>query len=292
MDSFLSVIIPTFKDWQRLELCLDALNVQVLPRDKFEIIVVNNDPNHLSSLDGRYLEEVTLLQEGKPGSYAARNTGIKHAKGDILVFTDSDCIPQPNWLKNLYEKFLLDPGVQRIGGKVEILLSDQPKPSEWFDRIFAFQQKRNVSEGFSVTANFACRKALFEENGMFWDNVFSGEDRGWNLRVSQAGVPLIYAEDCVVLHPARSKEESLIKVRRIYGKNYQRKHKSKPVWQRLVNGLFQLRPPITEWGVAANSPLIKGNFNKVLLLVFIYQRRLTEFQEHYRLLFGGNEIRT
>jgi len=97
---FVSVIIPTYRDWNRLKLCVNALKNQTYPKNRFEAIVVNNDPADpcpYCPLPDNFV----LTTEGKPGSYAARNAGIKIAKGDILAFTDSDCIPYSDWIEQV-----------------------------------------------------------------------------------------------------------------------------------------------------------------------------------------------
>src|SRR5690554_2984846 len=98
----ISVIIPTYKDWERLALCLQALENQSFKPSNFEIIVINNLPGDLPPAAFKLPKNAVLVDEGKPGSYAARNTGIGMAKGEILAFTDSDCIPHKDWLINAF----------------------------------------------------------------------------------------------------------------------------------------------------------------------------------------------
>src|SRR5690554_6136694 len=90
---FVSVIIPTYHDWERLRLCLDSLNRQTYPKERYEIIVVNNDPEDVVPANFVVPNNFTILEESKPGSYAARNRAIQAAKGEIYAFTDSDCQP-------------------------------------------------------------------------------------------------------------------------------------------------------------------------------------------------------
>ena len=94
-----TVIIPTYKDWPRLQMCLDALALQSLPAAEFEVLVANN--NRVADLpaDLRLAANVQVIWAEQPGSYAARNAVLPHAKGEVLFFTDSDCIPDPDWLR-------------------------------------------------------------------------------------------------------------------------------------------------------------------------------------------------
>lgn len=87
---YASVIIPTYRDVERLQKCISALKRQE-KFTNFEVIIVNNDSTDLKIAvpDNRF----RVIAEKKSGSYAARNAGIKAAKGKVFSFTDSDCIP-------------------------------------------------------------------------------------------------------------------------------------------------------------------------------------------------------
>src|SRR5690606_38366783 len=117
---FVSIIIPTYHDWVRLQQCLSALNKQSYPKENFEIIIVNNDPLNNIPNNLELPSNCILILEEKPGSYAARNKGIKIAKGEIIGFTDSDCIPEIEWIKNAVEYLCFNPNCSRVAGKVNL----------------------------------------------------------------------------------------------------------------------------------------------------------------------------
>lgn len=79
---FISIIIPTYKDWDRLSNCIEAINNQTYPKSSYEVIIVNNDPSEVAPRDLLYSQRLNIIivTEIMPGSYAARNTGLKHAK--------------------------------------------------------------------------------------------------------------------------------------------------------------------------------------------------------------------
>ncbi len=97
---FVSVIIPTYHDWERLGyVCTNALfKKQTYPKDHFEAIIINNAPED-SSPEFNLPDNFKIISESKPGSYAARNKGVSVARGEIIAFTDSDCIPCPDWIE-------------------------------------------------------------------------------------------------------------------------------------------------------------------------------------------------
>ena len=143
----ISVIIPTYHDWDRLEVCINSLNNQTLSKKIYEIIIVNNDPEDSPPDENSYLG-INLISERKSGSYAARNTGIKFAKGNILAFTDSDCIPYEDWLENIYRLMSNNPKLSRVGGKVELFYSSNTLSlGELYEKAFAFPQKAYVNKG-------------------------------------------------------------------------------------------------------------------------------------------------
>ncbi|MEO1747329.1 MAG: glycosyltransferase [Pseudomonadota bacterium] len=117
MKPKISVIIPVFEHWQLLEKCLTALEAQTFPSEQFEVVVVDNEaePRRVEidhgSLNLRVVHEVT------PSSYAARNCGIEHARGDIFAFTDADSMPAPAWLQTIATT-MEDEAVARLCGPV------------------------------------------------------------------------------------------------------------------------------------------------------------------------------
>ncbi|MEO6220889.1 MAG: glycosyltransferase family A protein, partial [Ginsengibacter sp.] len=92
-EPYVSIIIPTYNDWGRLLICLKALNKQSYSTKNFEIIVVNN--NKFDNIPDRYEipENCKIIPEVQVGSYAARNSALEIIKGEIIGFTDSDCVP-------------------------------------------------------------------------------------------------------------------------------------------------------------------------------------------------------
>jgi GT2 family glycosyltransferase len=241
----ISIIIPTFKDWDRLGLCLDALNNQSISKDSFEIIVVNNDPN-ISAPDNLVIpENCSIVEEIKAGSYAARNKGLSTAKGEIIGFTDSDCIPDINWISNALKNFQTSKNIDRIAGEVVIF---REKSSSWlawkFESITAFNQKYNVANGVSITANLFVRRKIFDDVGLFDDQLFSGGDIEWNRRASLKGCTLVFSDQVLVNHPARqSMKEIIQKSRRVIGGLYLQVSKQGR-FAYLYYALRQLVPPV------------------------------------------------
>ncbi len=231
-----SVIVPVYRDWERLELCLAALLAQTSPC--FEIIVVANDGRRLP----RAMEDerVRLLEEARPGSYAARNAAVASARGQVLAFTDADCIPEPDWLRQALRALRENPG-SRVTGPVPIFQVDGANRLAWLhDSFFAFDGPEDAARGICPTANLIVPKCAFDRVGPFDSSLFSGGDVEWSKRATSAGVPLIFDPDVRVSHPARQSVRELVsRRRRIAGA-----HPFNPDIQFLSYVRHGLRPPL------------------------------------------------
>ncbi|MEO7801814.1 MAG: glycosyltransferase family A protein [Ginsengibacter sp.] len=210
---FVSIIIPTYKDWHRLSLCLDALKAQSFPQNQFEIIVANND--HDDPIPDGFERPVNckIITEAKPGSYSARNAALKLAKGEIVGFTDSDCIPDRDWITNVVDYFKVNKSVSRVAGNVSIFFkATTPTRAELYDKLYAFNQKEYVNtSGTGVTANLFTYKFLFDKVGYFRDDLMSGGDFSWGVIAQEHGYSIHYVENVIVHHPGRQTLEELIK---------------------------------------------------------------------------------
>ena len=201
-----SVIIPVFNDTQRLHKCLAALERQTYPGELYEIVVVDNGSDQSIKQEVEDYPHAIASYEANPGSYVARNRGIKLAQGEILAFTDSDCIPQPNWLMDGVKTLLSNHQYGIVGGRVELFYQNPNRltPVELYEKLHAFPQRTNIYEShFSVTANLFTFKRLFDRVGNFNSLLKSNGDREWCHRVFEQGYQLAYAEQAVVMHPAR-----------------------------------------------------------------------------------------
>jgi GT2 family glycosyltransferase len=142
-----------------------------------------------------------LVTVHQKGAGPARNGGVAASTGEILAFTDSDCVPDPRWL----EKGIA--GLAQsdfVGGGVEVLVQDPSSQSaaESFEKVFAFDTERYVLEkGFVATCNLFCTRRVFDAVGAFENGV--SEDVDWSRRATGKGFRIGYVPDALVGHPAR-----------------------------------------------------------------------------------------
>jgi len=243
-----SVIIPVYRDWARLALCLDALERQTLPAGAFEIILANNEPDGQCPIE-RLPANARVVHEPRPGSYAARNTAIAAAAGRILAFTDSDCVPDPQWLDRGLRLLEAEPGT-RVTGPIPVFREPGSSYLAFvYDFHTAFKQVQAVAKGTCATANLIVAREVFDRVGAFDAALVSGGDTQWGERAHRAGVPIRYDDNVLVRHPARRTLSEIIrKKRRVAGSEAQRK-----AYPTFWYVLFKLLPPIHNYSRAVFS---------------------------------------
>lgn len=211
-----SVVVPTHNRPERLRTCLAALSAQDLPRDEYEVIVV--DDGSSMPLDGiaepfRPNVRLTLLRQQNAGPAAARNAGALRAAGALLAFTDDDCEPASDWLSVLW-------GLHQhhrdalLGGHTINALTGNPcaEASQLLvDYLYDYYrggEARRSSTGrmrgprFFTSNNLAASSAIFRAIGGF-DVTFplaAGEDRELCDRWQERGYRLLYAPQARVRH--------------------------------------------------------------------------------------------
>lgn len=203
MTTRISVVVPTYKRPPLLDRCLTALLAQDLPAHAFEIVVADdgNEPavrrlvaQRRCSI-GAHPRLRYVPVRGRHGPAAARNCGWRAARGDIIAFTDDDCIPAPDWLRCGLAAFKR--GTVAVWGRVVVPLP--PDPTD-YERDAAGLQ----SAGF-VTANCFCRRATLAAVGGL-DEEFTAawrEDSDLYFTLLERGDRVARARHALVTHPVR-----------------------------------------------------------------------------------------
>ncbi len=215
MQPFVSVVIPTFNAPGHIAACVDAVRGQDYPRDRYEVIVVDNGP---VEGDERFLWQVgsdgdgvsvRYVWEPRPGSHLARHAGITAATGDIIAFTDDDTEVSSGWLTALMVCFE-DPKVGAAGGPVATRWSSPPPAwvpplSMYGDLDYGPEFVLLLRPKTLAGANFSARRsALFETGGfnadMVGPNMVCDGETGLCHKLYRAGWKLAYTPDAPVDH--------------------------------------------------------------------------------------------
>ena len=208
-QSQVSVIIPHRGDQAVLARCLDGLRQQTYPTNRFEVIIVLNEPKQ-SVLELDLRDNEKTVWEPEYFSYKARNTGIGASQGDVIALTDSDATPSPSWLENGV-RAINHSGADVVAGHIEVTTSTRwlTNPA-LYELMFAFDQNKNVSGGFSTTANLFARRDAFTTYGLFQETARTSGDFDWTRAVVEAGARLVYTPTAIVDHPARESWKALL----------------------------------------------------------------------------------
>ena len=220
---FVSVIVPVYNDASRLTRCLEALEAQIYPSERYEIIVVDNASDvPAAPLVARHAHARGVLERA-PGAYAARNAGLVLARGEIIAFTDSDCLPAPDWLAQ--GVVALGDDVDVAGGWIQTAARDPARPTlvERYALFSSREQPEVLARGDAATGNLFARRAVFDVVGPFDPSCRSGSDYEWCRRARAKGKPFVGAPNARVGHPARDTlAEIVYRYQRFTGGQYVR----------------------------------------------------------------------
>lgn len=202
-----SVIIPTFMRPQPLHACLESLACQNYPRDRYEVIVVDDgspDTTEAATTPFQARMQLRLLRAPHGGPAAARNAGAREAAGDLLAFTDDDCVPSPGWLQALAHGMSIAPE-SLIGGRTLNALPDNAysvASQLLIDYLYRYYGRRGRQGVFFTTNNMAVSSQAFRKLGGFDISFTSaaGEDRDFCDRWVANGGKTSHAPDAIVHH--------------------------------------------------------------------------------------------
>ncbi len=224
----ISVIICTYNRAESLKETLDALAKLTAPSPGFEVIVVNNNSSDATPEVVKAAAEgasfpVKYVFEPKQGLSHARNSGIEEARGEFLVFTDDDIIPEKQWLSSIRDGFMLFEA-DVVSGPLQALWFAQPPA--WYQNPGVRKSlsgllgeldlgprpliAESLEHGFMFGANMAFRKSFFSDVGVFRTDLGVsgkkhglGEDTEILERGFRAGKKFVYIPGAKVGHKVR-----------------------------------------------------------------------------------------
>jgi glycosyltransferase involved in cell wall biosynthesis len=207
MTPTFSVIVPTFNRPRHVGGCLRALTRQDYPREQFEVIVVDDgSPEPLDRTVARHRGhlDLTLLRQANAGPAAARNRGASVARGTYLAFTDDDCRPRADWLRQLDAAFRANAN-RMIGGRTVNRLSRNcySATSQLIvDVVYRFYNREPDAARFLASNNIAMPRRLFDAMGGFDSTFFrtASEDREFCDRWRMHGYAMAYESQAVIQH--------------------------------------------------------------------------------------------
>jgi GT2 family glycosyltransferase len=203
-DPFVTIIVPARNSEATIADCLTSLLALDFPESRREIVVVDNASNDRTSDVIRGLP-VRVVQERQRGASSARNRGIEVSRGDIIAFTDADCVVTRTWLRELIEGF----DSAEVGGVAGEIMAFPPVSAaeRYMAKRLPRWQHANLSapQPSIVTASVAFRRVVFEHVGLFDPLLTRAQDTdfGWRF-LRQGDWQLRYRPRAIVLHRHRT----------------------------------------------------------------------------------------
>jgi hypothetical protein len=197
-----SVVVASHRREARLRTLLDALAAQTFPRGRWELVVAHT---YEAATAAGLFDDHELTRSGVMRAVAAdpsnarpsvqRNAGVAAARGRLIVFTDDDCRPEPDWLESLVARYE-ESGAPIVQG------ATRPDPLE-ADRLLRPHVRTlfiDPPSGRAETCNILYERELFERVGGFDERATTGEDMDLALRAQAAGARVVGAPEALSYH--------------------------------------------------------------------------------------------
>ncbi|MCC5635968.1 glycosyltransferase [Nostoc sp. CHAB 5844] len=287
-----SVVVPIYNAEVDLPALIGCLSSQTYPKDRVEYLLVDNNSSDrtltlLQEAAANSAISIRALSENQiQSSYAARNTGIRAATGEIIAFTDADCHPQPQWLELLIQPFV-NSEVVIVAGEITALPGNSLL-EQYAELQGTLSQKHTLAHPFCAygqTANLAIRRTALEKVGLFRPYLTTGGDADMCWRILQQNIGrLEFASNATVHHHHRSTLKELASQWRRYGRSNRYLHelygvelmpemKLPEYGYRLVRWIFKELPKNIVKAIAGKASLV--DFFDTPISIFVIQARTT-----------------
>ena len=245
----ISIIIPTHNNCVGLSGTIDSILLQEGIEDIcFDLFIVdNNSKDNTKQIVEQYIKDkgdlIHYIFELQKGISYARNAALRLATGNIIAFTDDDCIADKNWMRNLvdtYQKYQPD----AVQGKIEwgVDVPDDTDYPRWFleqriAKVDYFDHIAEFTDKDLVGANMSIRREIYEKCGGFSTNMLYrvNEDTEFSRRITKLGVKKVYNPNAVIYHHfnlARINNKKLIYQSYYFGRSSIVLEESHISWQR------------------------------------------------------------
>jgi GT2 family glycosyltransferase len=204
-----SIVTPTYNRRDSLDRLIGGLRQQTYPAEHFEMVVVDDGStdgtvDHLRSLDTPFALRVVGQEHAGPA--AARNLGVSHALGDLILFLDDDVLPRPD---------LIDEHVRAHGESTDLVVIGPmspphgwPRPAwiKWDEETLQQQYRAMLAGEWTCTprqfytANASVRRSLFQQSGGFDPRFKRAEDVELAFRMERNGARFTFNPRAEILH--------------------------------------------------------------------------------------------
>ena len=237
-----SVVLPAYFSDGSIAQCLEAIEAQTF--QDFEVVVVNSSPETRTRdiVTSRFPRVIFEQSATRLLPHAARNVGVSLARGDLLVFTDPDCLPHPEWLESLVHASTA--GWPVVQGSVE------PKKGSYIERGVHLCKRFALLKGVPPytpwivsTLNVCYSRKAWQAAGPLDGDLFCGDALlGW--RAAAQGYPARFEPDAVIESIHDATFGGLIRERYARGREFAAARANYERWNRLRSASFALASPL------------------------------------------------
>ncbi len=269
-----SITVPTYNRPQRLTALLEQLARSDYPRERFEVIVVDDGSvPPLQPVVERFrdLLNVVYLRQNHGGVAKGRQTGAEAAHGRFLAFTDDDCLPAPDWLPRLEAALKSVPNCGCGGRTLNALPQNHYSTASQALTSYLYERMNANPKGtrFFANNNFALPRELYLEiGGLDTSWPMCGEDRDLCARWFDHGYPLVFVPDATVYHAHELSFARFWRQHFNYGRGAYRFHKTHAFRHntglRLEPVSFYLKLPLAAFAEVSG---VRGLWIAALLMV-------------------------
>ena len=219
---FYSIIIPSYNRQDELEALLPCLELQDFKKNAFEVIIVDDGSTDDSeAYVQNYIKNsqmtIHFIKQENKGPGPARNNGMNHAKGDFIIFLDSDVILPDYWLKAT-DKGIIEMNLDAFGGpdNAHESFSATLKSIDYAMTSFITtggirgRKGKNLGKYFPRSFNMGLSKAIYEKIGGFGD-LRHGQDIEYSNRIIKSGAKVGFIADSLVYHKRRTSLKKFFK---------------------------------------------------------------------------------
>jgi len=198
----ISVIVPAYNAACTIRTCINALLDQGCPEET-EILVVNDGSIDETAKIVSEFSAIRLITQENSGPAKARNRGAAEAAGDIILFTDADCSPLPDWISEMVRPFSENPEI--VGVKGAYRTNQQQLVArfvqlEYEDKYSCMLNDRYID--FIDTYSAAFKRDIFLDMGGYDTDfpVACAEDVELSFRLSNRGYKMVFNPRAIVYH--------------------------------------------------------------------------------------------
>ncbi len=197
-NTLVSIVIPARNSARTLALTIEACLKQTY---QYKEIIIVDDGSSDSTFDIAQKYPCKVLRTAGLGPAYARNLGWKNSKGDIICFTDSDCIPDKYWLEKLLANYK-SADIAGVGGTYNIANKESLLVNLIHEEIIQRHFTMPLYVDYLGSFNVSYRKNVLEEVGGFNESykTASGEDNDLSYRIRKKGYKLVFAKEAIVAH--------------------------------------------------------------------------------------------